>query len=152
MEVRLPVSESLPETVPNPKAMTFASGRREDDTEDRNQADHYEERVEDVRGQEVLGFLALLFLAGQDGHEGSGQRRLGEHVAQQVRDAERRVEGVRGMACAEEGGKNDLADEPHDPAHGRPQGEGPDVSRDVFHGQKIILKSGTQCHFPPART
>jgi len=47
------------------------------------------------------------------------------------------------MAGAEEGGKNNLADEPQDAAHGRAQGEGPDTSRDVFHGQTIILKSET---------
>ena len=111
---------------------------RGDKPRDREEARDDEENVENVGGQAVLGLPAFGLLGREDGDEGIGERRLGEEVAQEIRDAEGHVEGVRGRADAEEVGKDRLADEAHDPADGRTQGERADAPRDVFHAQAII--------------
>ncbi len=82
---------------------------------DNGREDDEEEGVHIV-GQAVGGGLALLGeLLGEGGHESGREGSFGKKVAQEVRNAEGRDEGVELLAGAEDGVEEDFADQPEDP-------------------------------------
>ncbi len=60
------------------------------------------------------GFAFLVFVFGQDRHEGLGKRPFGKQPAQQVGNAERDVEGVGVGGSAKGPGKQDFANQAGD--------------------------------------
>ena len=85
----------------------------------------HEAQYHGQEGQHAVGELeaglrpAFLADAGVGGHEGRGERPLGEQVPQQVRDAEGDPEGVRVVARAEKRREHLLADEAEQARHER---------------------------------
>ncbi len=140
MPVSWAVSSILPGTLLEAEGDPLGQGGRKEKAGDRNDPGHQEQDVEDVGGQPVLGLLAFGPFGRQDGDEGRRKGRLGEEVAEHVRDAEGDVEGVGcgALAGPEEVGEDHLPDQAHDPADGRADGEGADPPADVFHGQPLL--------------
>ena len=77
---------------------------------------------------------ALAVVLGEDRHERLRERAFGEHAAQDVRQPERRLEGVHLDAGAEEGCLQALAHEPGDAGQERHPADGGQGAEEVHVG------------------
>ena len=115
MRVSLTASSNLPGTWWKPEASRFDPGRREDDSEQTEQADDDDQgRGDQVRQQGGLFAAFVRQRLREDGDEGGGERAFGEQVARQIGNAEAQQKRVVDEAGAEQARHDDFAQQSRD--------------------------------------